>query len=512
MGEKETILSKLNIKDYRNDLELVLENKAFDEEAKSLLLSVFYKIDNFYKDYQSVKINSEGKNKFLEDYISIIRDKCDEIKILPPQEFKKNSKYVVDKKTGSIKCFPNENVLLFSIFELSENKFDNTNIEFVNKCIIDMLNKGKTINNIEPIRDFNGWSWNVEINDVNNMRYNLIYQNLLILFGYEFINNVMNNENIFDELRKETFQRISRKKVEDFMVILSEIAIGLYNNKSTEAHKECLKSKEDTQNQINALKNRKEYINYVSKNNAILIKQIEKIDMVLNDIDLIRKEFSDSVLNNDGKYFCMSDVVDKYEIERKAMMSKVEENNELLSPKRYLEIQEAYKKRLELYNQVEEEKNKINVQNKIIEFQKIFLECIKLRINKDESKRDLIQIASEMRYYNNIPFEKCKKITLQNGIDSKYEEIIRMLVYAMINDRIIDIGFKNKDFCYKILKYIFDTKIMKLDSIVVKINFKGQSQIEVEYYDGNILDHQEFFNIPFDEEISNRKSRKIKIF
>lgn len=512
MGEKDTILSKFNIKDYRNDLELLLENKAYDEEAKSLLLSVFYKIDNFYKDYQSVKINSETKNKFLEDYINAIKYKCNEIKILPPQEFKKNKKFIVDKEYGTIKCFQNENVLLFSVFELIENTFQNINIEFVNKCLIDMLNKGRTINNTEPIRDFNGWSWNVEINDINNMRYNLIYQNLLIIYGYDFVNEVINKKNIFELLSNETSRKFDNNTTEEIIITLSEIAIGLYNNKSIESHNECVKNKEEIENQINALKNRKEYINKISKSNLLLIKQIEKIDMVLNDQELIKKEFANSVLNNDGKYFCMSDVVDKLEFERKKIMDKVDENNALLSPKRYLQIQDAYKTRFELYNQIEENKSKVNVQNQIVEFQKIFLDCMKARIEQDENKKDLLKFTSEIRYYNNIPFEKCKKITLQDGIDEKYEELTKTLINELINDKIIDIGFKNREFCYKILKYIFDTKIMKLDNIVLKINFKGQSQVEAEYYDGNILDYQELFNIPFDEEITSRKSRRIKLF
>ena len=103
MNEKENLLSKFNIKDYRNDLELILENKKFDEEAKSLLLSIFYKIDNFYKDYQSVKDNVENKNKFIEEYITIIRDYCSEIKILSPQLCENNNmKYIVDKDNGKI--------------------------------------------------------------------------------------------------------------------------------------------------------------------------------------------------------------------------------------------------------------------------------------------------------------------------------------------------------------------------------------------------------------------------
>ena len=134
------------------------------------------------------------------------------------------------------------------------------------------------------------------------------------------------------------------------------------------------------------------------------------------------------------------------------------------------------------------------------------------KINKDENKRDLIKMVSEIRYYNNIPFEKCKRITLEDEIDNLYIEVTKLLIYALVKERIIDIGFTTKELCYNVLKYIFNTKIMKLDSIILKINFKGNSQIEVEYYDGNILDHQEIFNIPFEEIVMNRKSRRIKLF
>ena len=61
MGEKEKLLSKLTMKDYRGDLEYVLEGKKFEEEAKNLLLNVYYKLDSFYKDYKAVKIECEEK-------------------------------------------------------------------------------------------------------------------------------------------------------------------------------------------------------------------------------------------------------------------------------------------------------------------------------------------------------------------------------------------------------------------------------------------------------------------
>ncbi len=512
MGEKDTILSKLNIKDYRNDLELVLEDKNYDEEAKSLLLSVFYKIDNFYKDYLDVKINAQTKNDFIENYIKTIKDNCNEIKILSPKDFNDNHKYDIDKDMGTITCFPNEMILLFALFELSERKLKDDELEFINKCILDMLNKANTINNTEPVRDFNGWSWNVEINNPNNMNYNLIFQNLLILFGYEFVNIAMKSNNPYEMIKKEAAKKFSDSKAEQIINCISQIALGLYNNKSIETHKECVNSKENVEAKIETLKNRKGHINYVSKNNNALIKKIEKIDMILSDYDLIKKEFSTSVLNNDGKYFCISDVVDKYELERNKLIKNVEENNELISPKRYLEIQDNYHKRLKLYDQIIKEKNKVNIQNKILDFQKLFLECKKSEISKDETKKDMLKIVSEMRYYNNLPYEKSKRITLQDGIDSKFEEISRLLIYELVKERIADIGFRNKDLCYNILKYIYDTKIMRLDNMVLKIKFKNQSQIEVEYFDGNVLDHQEVFSLPFDEEITSTKNRKVKLF
>ena len=50
--EKEKLISKLNIKDYNNQLEKILSKKTFTEDTKNLLLSMLYKIENAYEDYQ----------------------------------------------------------------------------------------------------------------------------------------------------------------------------------------------------------------------------------------------------------------------------------------------------------------------------------------------------------------------------------------------------------------------------------------------------------------------------
>lgn len=514
MGEKEKILSKLNIKDYKNDLEIVLEDKQFDEEAKSLLLSIFYKLDNFYKDYMDVKKECCSKSKYLEEYISIIKNKCNKIRVLPPQECTKTKKYTINRKKGEIFSFPSENILLYAVYELNEKyeKDSNKNEDFINLCINFLLNKGKTINSTEPIRDFNGWSWNVEINNTKNIEYNLLFQNLLILFGENFIDEIINKPNILNMIKNKIKIIDIGKRGYEFLEYLIQLSVLMYNNDSIENHTECVEYKKSLINKIDMLNNRKEYINDKTRNNTIIIKQIQKIDIILNDINLIRREFEKSINLENDKYFSISDFVDDLEIQRKKLLNQIGNNNKLLSPKEYLKNLDDYKKILSLFSLIKEDQEKVNIQSRLVKMQIAFLENIRLKISNTENKKDLYNMATELRYYSNVPYKKNKSVITQEKIEQTFENITKELIYKMVENKVIDIGFRTKKLNYDILKYIFKTKIIKLDNIVIKISFIENNQIKVDYYDGNMLDHTECFNIPFDEEIMNKKDKKIKLF
>ena len=43
------------LKDYNSELEEVLDRKYFPANVKNLLLSMIYKIENSYKDYEIIK-------------------------------------------------------------------------------------------------------------------------------------------------------------------------------------------------------------------------------------------------------------------------------------------------------------------------------------------------------------------------------------------------------------------------------------------------------------------------
>ena len=65
-------------------MEEILEKKYFEENVKSLLLNILYKVETAYKDYEKVKQDVETKEEYIENIISIIKDECDTIKMVRP--------------------------------------------------------------------------------------------------------------------------------------------------------------------------------------------------------------------------------------------------------------------------------------------------------------------------------------------------------------------------------------------------------------------------------------------
>ena len=82
----------------------------------------------------------------------------------------------------------------------------------------------------------------------------------------------------------------------------------------------------------------------------------------------------------------------------------------------------------------------------------------------------------------------------------------------MIDLKLVETGFSSFKLNYDIIEYIFKTKIITLETINLRVSFKQEEKIEVEYYDSKILEHKEIFDIPSDDEITNKKDRKFKLF
>ena len=161
--KNDNFLEKIVKKDYNNELEAILEKKYFNEDVKSILLNILYKIETAYKDYKKVKQDTETKDEYIEKIIDIIKNECEEIKLVKPYSEESkiigNKTFLVEKNKKRIICYNVERKLLYCISKISkQEEIVKNNYFLVNKTLSNLINTGNNINTVEPLRDFNGYS------------------------------------------------------------------------------------------------------------------------------------------------------------------------------------------------------------------------------------------------------------------------------------------------------------------------------------------------------------------
>lgn len=494
--EKNKILSKLsiNIKDYNNELEKILENKLFSFSVKNLLLSMLYKIENAYKDYETAKVEVPTKNEYLENLIGIIREKALKIFLVKPEtpeaeELEKQKiRYKVDKENGEITCFQNELVILTALLELGEvDKELKVKYDYIKEPLNKMLNIGKIDSNIEVIRDFNGWSWDIVIKDINDIDYNFIYQNLLLLNG---------KDNIINEKNKEINNIIDKLVIEKYI-----------SNKENKKYLEDLKKiKKEKQERLQLFENKKEFLDKITNEKKEYTKKIEYIDRILNDNELLKKEYyaRNEKLPNKEKIFSVSYLVGILDKERVEFLEKIDECNKLILPKEYVE----QKNKLQIeYDFLSSIKEKIE-RNDLIELSTEILNVVKTKINKinEENKSDLIKWIYKIRYYRSIPLNEEEHIKDAKELDNLFKEIIELIIKKAQTLKIWDVFSENAELTYKVLKEIFNTKIIKLENINIQCRYEEKT-LYVEYYDDTVIENTVKI------EMENVKiKKKIKLF
>ena len=201
--------------------------------------------DAKYKVYmhQDVMIRNV---QFIENIIRNICNNCETIKLVQPNSEESkiigNKTFLVEKNKKRIICYPIERKLLYCISKISKKeKIIKDEYFLINQTLSDLINVGNNINTVEVIRDFNGYSWTTIPREIESIKHNLVYQNLRMILGTEFINNWLNNrEFIIDyiELLNEKLNKTYGKKItEEFLDVVYKLSILLdfrYDKKAKE--------------------------------------------------------------------------------------------------------------------------------------------------------------------------------------------------------------------------------------------------------------------------------------
>ena len=166
------------MKNYSNWLEKSLTKKPFSVPTKNLLSDILYKIENSYEDYRDVKVEVKQKSAILEELINIIENDCKEIEIIKEKTSKSN------REEGKIITFLNAKKMLYELYQIKQKKFRIENkYDIIQNSLKDTLNQGYSMNGNEIIRDFDGWAWNIQEDEIEDKINNFLYQTLLLLVG-----------------------------------------------------------------------------------------------------------------------------------------------------------------------------------------------------------------------------------------------------------------------------------------------------------------------------------------
>ena len=512
MQKKENFLTKFVKKDYNNKLEEVLSKKDFEEDVKNTLLSMFYKIENGYKDYKTVKQETFEKTEYIEKMINIIRDDC--LKIV----FNKiNSKEeeIVDRENKTIVCLPIESKLLYCLAKIQKRTIV---VNYIDKDIEEalsfMLNTGNNINIVEPLRDFNGFSWNIIEQDIEDLNYNLLYQNIIFLIGNKFTDKWVNNYeplvDYFDLFQSEIERKYGKKNKENIITNLIRISLYLKAFYDEEFKKRILDKAKTLEDEMQKVDNKEEYLEDISKEKKKIEKEIKNIDKIINNKDLIIEEYEkrNEKLPLEKKIFSIRVLKEILKQERSEKLAKLEECNTLMKPKNFIKYKEFVSQKVKYFKDIQN----LDIKEEMINLQKQIIKCMYLDLKNIEDKSQMIKFIYMYRYYNYLILEKEKNIHEEKKLEKSLKKLKTEMISKAINMKAIIKIAKEDEINLKITEYLLLSKIIKLEDINLEIN-KEKDDLFLTIYDEEIEDNRLKINdVENIKGLNLKNKKKTKLF
>lgn len=512
---KKNILEKIVKKDYNNELEKILEQKQFGENVKSTLLSILYKIEASYKDYETVKKDIETKEEYISNILNIIKNDCNSIKIIKMSDIENkipdNKTYIVDKEKKEIVSYPIERKLLYAIAKISKRpKIINDDYFLIDETISQLINVGNNINTVEPLRDFNGYSWSTITQEIESIDHNLIYQNIRILVGEKFLNKwIKNNEFIIDYYKlfnEELENKYGKENKNKIIDTIAKISILLYVKFNKEKKDEIIKQKEEIEKDLEQIEDREKFITDITKRKLNITEKIKQIDTTINNKNLLQEEYDkrNEKLPLERKIFSMRVLAKIMEQERDEAFEQLEKLNEIINPQNFVKYKKELEEKgkyLKVLNTDDEEKeiNKLK-----IKIQKIFLEMIKISTIKAETRQEIEKIIYQFRYYLLLPYDNNNTIHKIDKLKEQIKETEKLIIEKAIQLKVIEKISNDEKTNYEILKNIFKVRIIKLEDAYLKIT-KEKDKYFVQIFDENIFEQNIEISKPKDLEIKLNK-------
>ena len=200
--------------------------------------------------------------------------------------------------------------------------------------------------------------------------------------------------------------------------------------------------------------------------------------------------------------------------EREEKITELENLNELLKPKKFVE----YKAQLENKEKYLKILDTENLQKDIdilkLKLQKTFLKCFEQKIEKAQTKQEILKLIYEFRYYCMLPYDYEKNINETEALAQEIEKIGKKLLQYSHKMKVIEKLSKQEDIDYKLLKNIFNIRNINLEEITIKLT-KEKEKYFIQFFDDNAF--EEKIEMQGTENLNKRDlairfNKKVKIF
>ena len=507
------MIEKFIKKDKNEQLESILEEKNIEEQAKNLIQGILYKVEVSYKDYKKAKVIEETEKQYVEKILVNIQKRCDQIKVVKlsqkledeemQKQLEKNKFYINEQE---IITYPIEEKILYAIEKKSNNKkILNNKYGEVTTALSNLINTGRNIDRIEVLRDFNGWSWATIKSEIENITANLVYQTLRIILGEQFLENWCQDKDgivdYLDMLKEEIKAKYSEDIANQLKDILIKIAIINEANENKDFKEEISQKLKKLKEQLKEYENTQENIVKITNNKKEATKEIKEIDKILSQEVKLRQEYEkrNAGVPIQQKIFSIKVLKQQLNDRKQRLLNEIEEDNYLLNPTNYLEEKNKVveqKELLELVKFNQEQKEEL-----LIEFEKIFLQCFRMKIKNTEEPEEIVKLIYKFRYFMLLPFNLEKNIKDVQQLDKEIQETEKKLVKKAVDKKVIT------NVPDEVMRHVFETRIIVLEELYYKITTEFEKYY-VQIFDENIS--EEKFEIIPTEKIKINK--KIKIF
>lgn len=307
-----------------------------------------------------------------------------------------------------------------------------------------------------------------------------------------------------------------KEKAKEFIELLKDFSVLIDVKFEPKIKKQIENIKEKVEKELEKMQDSEKFVEQVAKEKRILTKKIKQIDETLNNKKLLEKEYEkrNEELPINEKIFSIRILSNLMIKEREEVLKKIEKLNELLKPKKYVEHKKKLEEKENYLKLLDLEDIDLNIKRIKLKIQKVFLKCFEEKIEKCDSKSKLMDLIYEFRYYMFIPYDYEKNVNETKELEKDIIRAGKNLLQKAHKLKVVERFSKQEDIDYTLLKYIFQTRSIKLEEIEIKL-IKEKDKYFIQVFDGNGAGEKMKMKNPEDvnkRELAIRFNKKVKAF